>query len=211
MFDLHTHTKHNPTTASFSVISIYNLMPEDETAYPYPCSVGLHPWHIDEEWEEQMRKVEHLAEADNVLMIGEAGLDKVKSSAPLAVQEEVFMRHIHLSERLGKPLIIHCVKAYDELIRLKRTSHPTQQWIIHGFRAKPQQAEQLVREGVHLSFGEHFHPESLRLAVEQNAAWLETDESTLSIGEIYKKATESIGIKSFLLPLPNLLANFESK
>ncbi len=215
MLDLHTHTKHNPLSSS---VSIYNLpLSEDlearseESFYPYPCSVGLHPWHISAEWEEQMSRVERLATADNVILIGETGLDKMKSSAPLAVQEEVFLRHVQLSERISKPLIIHCVKAYAELIRLRRTSHPTQPWIIHGFRGKPQQAAQLLRAGFQLSFGEHFHPDSLRLAYEQQSAWLETDESTLSIEKIYKKATESIGIKSFLLPLPNLLEKIKSK
>ncbi len=207
MIDFHTHTKHNPSS---SVPSVYNLMPGDES-YPYPCSVGLHPWHIGDDWEERMQAVGHLAEADNVVMIGETGIDKVRSSAPLALQEEVFLRHVALSERLGKPLVIHCVKAYDDILRLKQVVSPRQQWIVHGFRGKPQQAEQLLRHGFKLSFGEHFNPDSLRLAAEKRAAWLETDESTLSIEDIYKKAVESIAIKSFLLPLPNLLDKIKSK
>ncbi len=215
MLDIHTHTKHNPLSLS---PSIYNLscsedleVRSEECFYPHPCSVGLHPWHISPEWEERMRRVEQLAAADNVILIGETGLDKIKSSVPLALQEEIFLRHVQLSERFSKPLIIHCVKAYDELIRLRRTLRPTQPWIIHGFRGKPQQAAQLLQTGFQLSFGEHFHPDSLRLAVERQSAWLETDESTLSIEEIHKKATESIGIKSFLLPLPNLLEKTMSK
>ena len=71
---------------------------------------------------------------------------------------------------------------------------PQQQWIIHGFRGKPQQAQQLLDNGFQLSFGEHFNADSLALAFHRHSLWLETDESTHSIEEIYDAASKSLNI-----------------
>jgi TatD DNase family protein len=150
---------------------------------PY-CSVGLHPWYINAEWKSEMDKVHTAAAAENVLFIGETGLDKLRG-ADSELQEAIFIEHIRISESVGKPLIIHCVKAFDEIIALRKKMRPQQQWIIHGFRGKPQQAQQLLDNGFQLSFGEHFNADSLTLAFHRRSLWLETDESPHSIEEIY--------------------------
>ena len=53
----------------------------------------------------------------------EAGLDKL-ASADILLQKEVLIRQILLSESVGKPLVIHCVKAFNELIELKKRYRP---------------------------------------------------------------------------------------
>lgn len=164
---------------------------------PY-CSVGLHPWHINAEWKSEMDKVRAAATAKNVLFIGETGLDKLRGADP-KLQETIFIEHIRISESVGKPLIIHCVKAFDEIIALRKKTRPQQQWIIHGFRGKPQQARQLLDNGFQLSFGEHFNADSLALAFHRHYLWLETDESPHSIDEIYEAASKSLNISSTVL------------
>jgi len=164
---------------------------------PY-CSVGLHPWHINAEWKNGMDEVRTAATAKNVLFIGETGLDKLRGADP-KLQETIFIEHIRISESVGKPLIIHCVKAFDEIIALRKKTHPQQQWIIHGFRGKPQQARQLLDNGFQLSFGEHFNADSLDLAFHRHSLWLETDESPHSIDEIYEAASKSLNISSTIL------------
>ena len=62
-------------------------------------------------------------------------------------------------------------------------------WIIHGFRGKPELARQALNTGCALSFGEHFNPESVRLTP-TGSLYVETDESTMPISEIY----HSIGL-----------------
>lgn len=187
--DIHTHRScHFPQT-----VSIRNLMPgEAWSSEPY-CSVGLHPWHIDANFLDEMEKVRKAATAKNVLLIGETGLDKLRG-ADSELQETIFIEHIRISESVGKPLIIHCVKAFDEIIALRKKMRPQQQWIIHGFRGKPQQAQQLLDNGFQLSFGEHFNADSLALAFHRHSLWLETDESTHSIEEIYDAASKSLNI-----------------
>ena len=80
-------------------------------------SVGIHPWHIPATItpvvRNEMNVLASLAGHPQVLAIGEAGLDKL-ADAPMAVQMEVFEYQARLSVELGKPLVIHLVKAMSE-------------------------------------------------------------------------------------------------
>ena len=126
----------------------------------------------------------HLTDS-RIVLIGECGLDK-HSEASLEKQLQVFKLQIELSEKLCKPLIIHCVGCFNELFELKKKLKPAQRWIIHGFRAKPELAAQALKNGCSLSFGEHYNHESLALTP-PDKLFVETDESLLPIEIIYKK------------------------
>ena len=120
-------------------------------------SVGIHPWWTAETaWEDLQEGFYFWAAHPQVVRIGECGLDKLKG-ATIDVQEQAFLMHVKLSEQLQKPLIIHCVKAFDRLLALHKQLRPTQRWAIHGFRGKPEQAQQLLASGFDISFGEHYN------------------------------------------------------
>jgi len=145
-----------------------------------PVSIGIHPW--DTVQEPDFDLIEQIAAMTQVVAIGETGLDKLRG-APLTRQTDIFRRHIELSERLGKPLIIHCVKAWEELLRLKKEMKPQQNWGIHGFRGGPEQALQLTASGLYLSLGCHFNPYTAA-AIPADRLLAETDESSLPIATI---------------------------
>ena len=182
--DIHTHI----TTPSKR--TIYNS--GTEYIAGRSISIGIHPWHINHKWSEDFAAIASFAKESNVVAIGECGLDTLKSPAAIEVQEEVFKAHIQLSEALQKPLIIHCVKAHDRLIALHRETRPTQAWILHGFRGKPQQANQLIKEGFYISLGEKFNPESAN-AIPMEKLFIETDESSLPLTEIYAAVAAAKG------------------
>lgn len=183
--DIHTHT-----------------MPGNEDACIYNCgtasiagrriSAGIHPWHVTERWNEEFAAVRRIAAESNCAAIGECGIDKVNAAAPVGVQEEAFRAHALLAEEHGKPLIIHCVKGMEEIIALHKDMKPKQAWIIHGFRGKPQQAAQLLKAGLYLSFGERYNEESLR-TTPVDRMFIESDESTAGIGNIYGIIAQSRG------------------
>ncbi len=182
--DIHTHRL--PTVPGTAIV---NAAPEGFSPLPgMYYSVGLHPWHLDGNGgnDEALDRLRRAASHLQVLAIGEAGLDRL-ATAPPDVQQRVFCQQALLAEELGMPLIIHLVKAADELLALHRRLRPQVPWIIHGFRGKPQQAGQLLRQGLYLSFGEHYHPEALRLVPEERL-FLETDESTVPFGCLCEKA-----------------------
>ena len=154
--------------------------------------MGIHPWDITADWEQEFTRIKQYADRDNVTAIGECGIDKLKSPSPLTLQQEIFKAHAILAEEVKKPLIIHCVKGFDELIALHKSIIPQQAWIIHGFRGKPQQAEQLMKAGFYLSFGDKFNEESLK-ATPIERMFIESDESNIGIHEIYRTIAHAKG------------------
>ena len=129
---------------------------------------GLHPWRADERFV--------VPDLSGKLAIGECGLDGLRGPA-MERQEEVFVRQIRLSEELGRPLIIHCVKALERLLALRKELKPKQSWMLHGFRGKPQQLRSLIDAGLFVSFGPQHNEESLRLCPADRLL-LETDDDT---------------------------------
>lgn len=81
----------------------------------------------------------------------------------LAAQTALLRIHYELSETLRKPLILHIVKSFPEIIAFRKQWKPTQPWIIHGFRGKPQLARELLAHGFHLSYGKKYNPVSLAI------------------------------------------------
>ena len=135
-----------------SVFQILNLYPDSKilnnssTKY----SIGLHPWHIDDTYNEKLDIIENHLQNQEIIAIGECGLDKI-CTTPFKTQLLAFEKQINLSERFNKPLIIHCVKAIDELLGLTKKINSTK--IIHGFNANIILSEQLISKGFYISIG----------------------------------------------------------
>lgn len=158
-----------------------------------PLSVGLHPWDVKADWQLCIdRELRPLLMSKLVFAIGEVGLDKLRGGL-WEWQLAAFRAQIGLAEEVGKPLLVHGVKAVDEIICLRRNCSSRIPWILHGFRGKREQAVQLVKKGFYLSFGEHYHEEALR-ACPADRLLMETDESTVGIHALYARAAEVRGV-----------------
>lgn len=155
---------------------------------------GIHPWQVGQS--PLAKDLEEAAEVDweTLLAVGECGLDATRGPS-MALQEEVFLQHIALSERLGKPLIIHCVKALDRLLRLRREQNPTMPWMLHGFRGKPQQLRSLLDAGFYVGFGFRHNAESLRLCPLERLL-LESDDEQNPISFLYNKVAAERGMET---------------
>ena len=186
--NIHTHTS-QPN----GIISVQNLTLQESELFLNSnksnlFSTGFQPWFLEEFSTESFRQLEELATHPQMIFIGECGLDK-NSRFDIDFQTIVFKKQIELSEKTQKPLIIHCVGCFNELVSLKNELIPTQRWIIHGFRGKPQLASQLIKAGFSLSFGEHFNVESVR-QTPINKLFIETDESQIPVTEMYAKIAQ---------------------
>ena len=151
--------------------------------HPSPEGVGVHPWHastaiIDEE---AMRRA---------TLIGEIGLDYA-CGVSREVQQEVFCRQLSLAERFAKPVVLHCVRAFEPVMQY--LAHYTLRAVIfHGFIGSRQQAEQAIKRGYFLSFGEGAFrsPRTLDAMrhIPLSHLLLETDEAPTPIEKIYELA-----------------------
>ena len=185
-FDTHTHT----ISLKENVFSIVNTYP-NSTNFSTPFSIGIHPWFIVEnEIKDALLLVEEKLMHKNCVALGECGLDKL-SEIELEIQKSVFKKHILLSEKYKKPIIIHCVKAFQEIIEFRKEMKPTQVWILHGFHKNAQVAKSLIKNGFMLSFGAAIiNNKKLQEVICElpiSSIVLETDTSELSIQEIYQK------------------------
>ena len=179
--DIHTHHPGHP----HSVLGVLYRDPVPERG---GFSYGIHPMRID--GKEDFSFPEQICQHPRCVAVGECGLDK-RSPQSTSIQRKVFEKHILWAEKLRKPLIIHCVGLYDELLRIKKASLSSVPWILHGFSKSPQMAEELIRHDFYLSMGAAVfsHPDTLKRIPDQKL-FLETDQSDLSIEKIYLQASQ---------------------
>ena len=188
-FNIHTHVSVHPEN------EILSLAPEELSTdkRSFYASVGIHPWTLTEENADiQWKALCESIKDKRIVAIGECGLDKLKGPS-MELQTAVFKQEAALAEDSSLPLIIHCVKAFNELVQLKKEISPRQPWIIHGFRGKLPLALDCIRHGFYLSIGSHFQENTLK-AIPLDRLFIETDESEESIGSIYQRIAETKGI-----------------
>jgi TatD DNase family protein len=159
--DFHTHNLQADMPAIINIPLEWITHPEQaQLRHGATYSVGIHPWWTEhQQCEAWTQNLEAWAGHPQITAIGECGIDKVRG-ADLNTQIDVFKQHILLSEHHQKPLTIHCVRAFDIIMNLKKEMRPTQRWTIHGFRGKPTLAQQLLNAGFYLSFGKRYNPQS---------------------------------------------------
>ena len=161
-------------------------------------SVGVHPMKLNELGESVFVGIEDTVRIKKVIAIGECGLDR-RSPVCIEEQERVLERQVELGEKFRKPLIIHCVKAYSELIAIRKKMKSSIPWIIHGYNNNEQILRQLLEHGFYISAGtallndrsNAFH---LLRHVPLNRLFLENDDKTVGIDVIYSVASGILGL-----------------
>jgi TatD DNase family protein len=187
LYNLHTHTYSNNS----GILELVNIYPDEEISAPY-FSTGIHPWHINaEKVEEYLAIIEQRLQLPHCLALGECGLDK-RIEIPLDIQAEVFEKQLLLAEKYQKPVILHLVAAFQELIEIKNRLKPGVPMIVHGFSKNIQVAKQLLDNGFYLSFGKYLlHNQELSdvfVQVPHDRFFLETDTIEEGLEEVYAKA-----------------------
>jgi len=151
--DLHTHR--NYPVKERGILFVKNVaLNHSEAITEADCSIGLHPWFIDGNSEDELRLMANELNRAQVLAIGECGLDK-NIAIPLSDQKSVFDRQVQLAQTYRKPLIIHCVRAFQETVDSLKSMKFEGAVVFHGYRKNGILAKQLIDEGYYLSIGVH--------------------------------------------------------
>jgi TatD DNase family protein len=193
MYDQHTH--HTDAPPGQALINVPMKMLEGapfDLAAGNSYSAGLHPMY-EGSWSAAYAALQRIARQQQIAAIGECGFDK-RSPVPMEEQARWFELQLRLSEELHKPVIVHCVRAWQELLQLHRRVPATVQRIVHGFRGKPELARQLLDAGFVLSFGPKFNVDALRCCPEQRRR-METDDSPVSLEEVARLQREALNGK----------------
>ncbi|MGF1584221.1 MAG: TatD family hydrolase [Bacteroidales bacterium] len=165
-----------------------------------PFSSGIHPWRAGNETglEQEIAELRSIASGRLMMAVGESGLDRSRG-ASIAVQQKVFDLQADIAAAASKPMIIHCVRAFPELISLRKKYEKSPPWIVHGFSGNSQIMEQLISHGFFLSLGPSIiNPPSkmaeLLLMIPLQKIFFETDDTDGRVEEIYNTFARLRGI-----------------
>jgi len=189
-FNLHTHQFTNQE----SVVELVNQYPQEfDASIPF-YSIGIHPWYINlESIDADLQIIESKLQDPNCNALGECGLDK-RIEIPLELQQKVFEKQLLLAQKYNKPVVIHCVAAFQEVIAIKKQLKITVPMLIHGFSKNSQVAKELIDNGFYISFGKYLlrNPqlETVFQGIPNDRFFLETDTVVESIEEVYALAAK---------------------
>ena len=198
--DIHTHKLKGDGN-----IQILNVFAQDLVNF-YPeflFSTGIHPWHIEKvSLEDCCHSIEQVILMKNMLAVGECGLDR-SIAIDFALQEKYFRNQIKIANKHSKPLIIHCVRAQSELIKLKKETKSTVPWILHGYQGNQQTTKNLIDHGFYFSVGKPLlnmiSKHDVFKSIPPERLFLETDNLETSIEKIYSLAAEILNIDEELI------------
>ncbi|MDK2978235.1 MAG: TatD DNase family protein [Bacteroidales bacterium] len=173
-------------------------------------TAGLHPWHAGQMSLDQIeKKLGKFISEKKIIAIGESGLDKLKG-AKWETQFQVFKKHIEISEKFQLPLVIHSVKAHNEILKLKKDTRARSNWVIHNFTGSKQMAMDFIDHGFYLSICHHIKNKNSRInhffhQLPKDKIFLETDDFDISIKELYQIAADKMEISIEKLKLQLIL------
>lgn len=157
-------------------------------------STGIHPWYLTEANIISLKEGLILTAAHpHVVALGEGGYDMLRGAAQ-EIQHEAFLFQAEISEEMEKPLIIHCVRAWEQLTAAFRRVKPVMPWIIHGFRGKAELASSLAGEGFWFSLGIKGLNQAVLTRIPRERILLETDDGEQDISEVYDAFSRVTGL-----------------
>lgn len=177
------------------VVSLHGAQEKDVKYY----TIGYHPW-----WTLKLLSEDELALMSDqfrddacCLGMGEFGLDNLKG-AEIELQENIFIQQIQIANQSKSPVVIHCVRAFDRMLRLRKKYGETP-WVVHGFVRNKSLAEQVLATGMYISMAPHdqislpFRDTLLFLPLDK--IFLETDSDfSMDIRERYRIFAELRGM-----------------
>jgi TatD DNase family protein len=191
---INVHSHHAPGPHEWA---LQNLSDHYENAtLPGHYSIGIHPWFANEKWQEQLNSLKEWSQHHNVRAIGECGLDKL-CNTDFSLQKAVFTAQVSWANSIDRPVIIHCVKAWEEVLHLLQDIPVKVPVIFHGFNNTGKLAQKIIDRGYYISLGKSLFKKTIQqllLQIPADKFFLETDDAALSIADIYQQAAQVLSI-----------------
>ena len=178
ILDFHTHRA--GATGALISVNPRQFVPQPGKWY----SVGVHPWDTaNDTSDSDLTLLEQCVRHPQVLAIGETGLDKLRGG-DIDTQTALFIRHLQLAQTVGKTVVVHSVRATQQILSIWRDTSVTDVTLaIHGMRGNDHVARMWLDAGCYLSFGPRFNPAALHVTP-LDRLLIETDDSNTPIQEV---------------------------
>jgi len=149
-------------------------------------TAGIHPHEADNYPPDEVEAFRTELEREDIVAIGETGLDFYRDYADRARQKELFRAQVRLASETGRPLVIHSRAAFDETMAILREFDlPDPPGVFHCYGYGPDEIDRVVDMGFFVSFaGNLTYPKAEELAASarrapENRILLETDSPFL--------------------------------
>jgi len=115
------------------------------------ATVGIHPNSVADASDEDYEAVADLARRDDVVAIGETGLDNYRHFTPPERQRWSFAWHLRLAEEVNKPVVVHNRQADSDIVDL--VSEHAATVVLHCFSSTDQDyLDRMLNAGCYASF-----------------------------------------------------------
>ncbi|UII25968.1 TatD family hydrolase [Fulvivirga maritima] len=193
--DFHTHSmRHVEDDNVMEIVSIHLGKDKEKRFF----TIGMHPWWTEQPiGHRQKQELSQWLQNEHCLAMGEMGLDNLKGPE-MSQQMDILRSQLEVAQELNKPVIIHCVRAYDQLIHIKKEFPNIEKWCVHGYGRHAILAQQLIDHGFYLSIMPTVKPErydSLFKELPHSKLFLETDSMpNVSIKDVYSQLSKITGM-----------------
>ena len=141
-----------PAIDSETTQSMYDL----EKAFPENVflMMGLHPTHVKDNYEDELKHVEEELNRRKFYAVGEIGIDLYWDKSTLDIQKQAFKKQIQMAKDRGLPIVIHCRDAFDEIFEVLEEEKDNKLFgIFHCFTGTYEQAKKALSYNMKLGIG----------------------------------------------------------
>jgi TatD DNase family protein len=118
-------------------------------------SYGLHPWYVNQSCENWQERLELLLREQRAV-VGEIGLDRWIENHDSARQEEAFVWQLRLAAELGRPVTIHCLKAFGRLLEILQSEKLPAGFLLHSYGGPTEMVPKFAELGGYFSISGYF-------------------------------------------------------
>ena len=118
------------------------------------AAVGIQPNSCAEAEPGDWDRVVALAERENVVALGETGLDRHWDFSPFDLQRDYFDRHLRLSQKRHLPFVVHMRDCSTDVLEMLREARRRGRLhgVMHSFTGDMETVNECVEIGLHISF-----------------------------------------------------------
>ncbi len=184
--------------------------------YACPYALGIHPWFCGNSLATDVQQLNELlalkVNDPQLVAIGECGLDKIKK-ANWAQQELALEQQLIIAKQLNLPVILHVVKAHNEILTILKRHALPKAGVIHGFYGSIEVANEYIKLGYKLGIGGlilNSNAKKLKQCVSQlplNSFIIETDSPAM----VPQNSAESRNTPLILQRIISEIANLQKK
>ena len=170
-------------------IDIHTHNPREDVLSP--TMAGIHPWLAGE--------CVQLPDFAQCGIVGETGLDYA-CEVDRELQKSLFREHLEGAIKTNKPVVLHVVRAIDDVLNILKDYGTLRGVLFHGFIGSWQQAQRCIERGYYLSFGERSlrSPKTCEVVAKmpQNLLFCETDaeQDKGNIEQVYSEVARLRGV-----------------